>query len=141
MIADFMNPYYQNLDGVELIPSKFQTMFKDYMMSIDECLMLSFKKLYSAEVFGKDSFESLKNINILRLSYYKFLFMKEEIDIDIINDDIKSEEYYLTKYGLDCESYKEKLVCIKCKDYEIIDKMIVQENYEFSTDFNEDFNA
>lgn len=143
MIEQFMNPYYQNVDSLsnELIASPFQYMWKKYFEATDSCIMASFKKLYSAEVFGSDSKSYLENLNVIKMTFFQYLFIKEEIEMDTLNNDVKSMDFYMDKYSLNCDNLTKKLLCISCKDYEIIDAMIDDSEYQFSNDFNNDFNS
>ena len=142
MIEQFINPYYQNVDSIsgDALPSPLEFMFAKYIKSVDECLYSNFKKLYSADVFGLGSLKYLQNLDVIKMTFFQYLFMKEEIEWDILNDDAKSEGFYFDKYNLSCENLASKLTCIKCKDYKIIEAMIGSSDYEFSEDFNNDFN-
>lgn len=142
MIEQFINPYYQNVDSIsgDDIPSPFEYALQKYFESVDSCMMSSFKKLYSTEVFGFDSSKYLNNLNIIKMTFFQYLFMKEEIEIDILNDRIKSMDYYMNKYNLDCDNLSKKLLCISCKDYAIIDSMLDDSEYQFNDEFSNDFN-
>lgn len=142
MIEQFMNPYYQNVDSLsnELIASPFQYMWKKYFEATDSCIMASFKKLYSAEVFGSDSKSYLENLNVIKMTFFQYLFMKEEIEIDTLNNDVKSMDFYMDKYNLNCENIKKKLLCISCNNYVINDAMFNELEYQFNDEFSNDFN-
>lgn len=142
MIEQFMNPYYQNVDSLsnELIASPFQYMWKKYFEATDGCIMASFKKLYSAEVFGSDSKSYLENLNVIKMTFFQYLFMKEEIEMDKLNNDVKSIDFYMDKYNLNCENIKKKLLCISCNDHVINDAMFNELEYQFNDEFSNDFN-
>lgn len=143
MIEQFINPYYQNIDTIsgDNIPSPFEYMWKNYFDVVDKCMMSAFNKLYGAEVFGFDSVKYLQGLNVIKMTFFQYLFMKEEIEIDTINNRVKSMDFYMDKYNLSCNNLLKQLVCLSCKDYKITEVMIDDSGYEFSDDFNNDFNS
>lgn len=143
MIEQIINPYYQNIDTIsgDNIPSPFEYMWKNYFEVVDKCMMSAFNKLYGAEVFGFSSAKYLQGLNVIKMTFFQYLFMKEEIEIDTINNRVKSIDFYMDKYNLNCNNLSKQLVCLSCKDYEIIEVMIDDSEYEFNNDFNNDFNS